>query len=61
MPHEAYVQLVCPECGKNWEKTPSELPTHDENFSCPACHATRRTAEFMRTERDLKNLKRLQT
>jgi Zn finger protein HypA/HybF involved in hydrogenase expression len=53
------VQLSCPECQKNWESTPSELPTHDENFSCPNCHATRRTAVFMRTDRDLENLKRL--
>jgi ssDNA-binding Zn-finger/Zn-ribbon topoisomerase 1 len=59
MAHEAYVQLTCPECQKNWESTPSELPTHDENFSCPNCHATRRTAVFMRTDRDLENLKRL--
>lgn len=60
MGHEAYVQLYCPECRKDWEQKPSELPAADENFDCPNCAATRRTAEFMRTERDLKNLKRLQ-
>jgi len=61
MAHEAYVQLLCPECQKSWEMTPSELPQHDENYSCPGCHATRRTAVFMRTERDLENLKRLES
>jgi len=60
MAHEAFVQLSCPECSKNWESTPSELPAHDENFSCPECHATRRMALFTRTDRDLENLKRLQ-
>jgi len=28
-------------------------------FHCPNCHATRRTAEFTRTERDLETLKQL--
>jgi len=60
MAHEAFVQLDCPERSKNWESTPSELPAHNVNFSCPNCHATRRLAEFMRTDRDLENLKRLQ-
>ena len=59
MPHEAYVQLVCPECRKAWEATPSDLPTPEQNYSCPNCHATRRVAEFMRTDRDLQNLKKL--
>lgn len=53
------MRLVCPECTKDWEANPGDLPAVDENFSCPDCHATRRTAEFMRTDRDLENLKRL--
>jgi ssDNA-binding Zn-finger/Zn-ribbon topoisomerase 1 len=57
MAHEAYVQLLCPECNKDWESTPSELPEPAENFSCPDCHATRRLSEFMRTDRDLETLK----
>ncbi|ELY67332.1 hypothetical protein C489_11233 [Natrinema versiforme JCM 10478] len=28
-------------------------------FHCPNCHASRRTAEFMRTDRDLQTLKQL--
>ncbi|MFB6267977.1 MAG: hypothetical protein ABEI31_09985 [Halodesulfurarchaeum sp.] len=59
MPHEAYVQLYCSECGKAWEDNPSDLPEADSNFHCPNCHATRRMAEFMRTDRDLEMLKRL--
>lgn len=58
--NEAYVRLLCPECNKSWERGPGDLPRHDRNFSCPRCHATRRTAEFMRTERDLETLKRLE-
>jgi tRNA(Ile2) C34 agmatinyltransferase TiaS len=50
---EAFVRLLCPECGKEWESNPTGLPETRENFSCPSCHATRRLTEFMRTERDL--------
>jgi len=57
---EAFVQLVCPECAKDWESSPSDLPQHDDMFHCPNCHATRRTAEFTRTNRDLETLKSLQ-
>ena len=56
---EAYVQLVCPACAKSWEKNPSGLPAADESFDCPECAESRRTAEFMRTDRDLENLKAL--
>ncbi|MFB6309048.1 MAG: hypothetical protein ABEH35_06940 [Haloarculaceae archaeon] len=57
---EAYVRLLCPECQKDWESTPSDLPTPDRTFHCPGCHASRRLAEFMRTEHDLQTLKGLQ-
>jgi predicted RNA-binding Zn-ribbon protein involved in translation (DUF1610 family) len=56
---EAYVRLLCPECGKDWESTPSELPQPKEMFHCPNCHASHRMAEFARTERDLETLKNL--
>jgi len=57
---EAYVRLLCPECTKDWESTPSDLPTHDTTFHCPNCHASRRLAEFARTDSDLRTLKGLQ-
>jgi tRNA(Ile2) C34 agmatinyltransferase TiaS len=57
---ETFVRLLCPECGKDWESTPSKLPASRNNFSCPACHATRRLAEFMRTERDLETLRQFE-
>ncbi|MFW5896095.1 MAG: hypothetical protein ACOCUA_01785 [archaeon] len=57
---EAYVQLLCPECTKGWQSSPSELPDPREMYHCPNCHATRLTAEFMRTERDLEALQTLQ-
>lgn len=57
---EAFVRLTCPECGKDWESNPSELPSYRENFSCTSCHATRRLSEFMRTERDLEIVKEFQ-
>ena len=60
MAHEAYVQLVCPECQKSWEQNPKDLPAPEKNFQCPNCHASRRTSVFMRTDRDLKTLKQLQ-
>jgi uncharacterized Zn ribbon protein len=59
--NEAFVQLLCPECEKNWEATPTDLPAPDAEFTCPDCEAERRTAEFMRTDRDLEVLKDLQT
>ncbi|ELZ81499.1 MULTISPECIES: DUF7836 family putative zinc-binding protein [Haloferax] len=57
---EAFVRLLCPECGKDWETTPTDLPPHRDNFSCQGCGTTRRTAEFMRTERDLQTLKQFE-
>ena len=56
---ETFVQLLCPECTKAWESTPDDLPGSRANFHCPNCHASRRTAEFMRTERDLQTLRTL--
>jgi transposase-like protein len=53
---EAFVRLLCPECKKDWETKPSDLHGPRQNFSCPGCHATRRLAEFMRTEHDLNTL-----
>jgi predicted RNA-binding Zn-ribbon protein involved in translation (DUF1610 family) len=58
--NETYVRLLCPECDKDWEEGPDELPAPDEMFHCPNCHATRRTSEFTRTERDLETLKQFQ-
>jgi len=55
--NETYVRLVCPECEKDWESSPADLPAHDEEFTCPECGTVRRTAEFTRTERDLETLK----
>jgi len=57
---EAFVRLVCPECDKEWQDTPAELPQLRTNFSCPHCHATQRLTEFMRTERDLEAVKAFQ-
>jgi predicted RNA-binding Zn-ribbon protein involved in translation (DUF1610 family) len=58
---EAFVRLLCPECKKDWEKTPADLPGLRSNFSCPNCHATRRLAEFMRTDRDLETVKQFES
>ncbi len=56
---ETYVRLLCPECAKDWESNPSELPEAKSMFHCPNCHASRRTAEFTRTEKDLETLQAL--
>jgi predicted RNA-binding Zn-ribbon protein involved in translation (DUF1610 family) len=56
---ETYVRLLCPECNKDWEKSPDDLPAPGDLFHCPNCHASRRTAEFARTDHDLQTLKQL--
>ncbi|RQG89952.1 hypothetical protein EA462_08055 [Natrarchaeobius halalkaliphilus] len=56
---ETTVRLLCPECAKDWQVSPSELPESTGMFHCPNCHASRRTGEFMRTDRDLQTLKQL--
>ena len=59
--NEAFVQLSCPECTKDWEAKPMELPARDEPFACPDCEEQRPTAEFMRTDRDLEVLKEFES
>ncbi|PSP78467.1 hypothetical protein BRC81_07960 [Halobacteriales archaeon QS_1_68_20] len=56
---ETYVRLLCPECKKDWEAAPDELPEATDDFDCPGCDASRRTAEFTRTDHDLQTLKQL--
>ena len=56
---ETYVRLLCPECTKAWEASPDALPGAGDLFHCPNCHASRRTAEFTRTDHDLQTLKQL--
>ncbi|WP_338729174.1 hypothetical protein [Haladaptatus sp. DJG-WS-42] len=57
---EAYVRLLCPECGKDWESTPGDLPPLKTTFHCPNCHASRMLSEYMRTEHDLDTLKQFE-
>ena len=54
---EAHVELVCPDCRKHWESTPSKVAAPDESFDSPDCGARRRLAEFTRTSRDLEGLR----
>ena len=56
---ETFVRLVCPACTKDWQQSPSKLPSHDDSFQCPDCSERRRMAEFARTDRDLETLKQL--
>lgn len=56
---ETYVRLVCPECRKDWQTSPDDLPGADATFECPDCGDARPTAEFTRTEHDLRTLKEL--
>ena len=53
------MRLVCPECRKDWEESPDDLPGTTDVFDCPNCHASRRTSEFARTDHDLQTLKSL--
>lgn len=50
---ETFVELVCPDCEKYWEASPSELPGADEPFDCPDCGERRPLSEFARSSRDL--------
>lgn len=59
MTTEAEVRLLCLECEKSWRESPRDLPDPATDFSCPSCHVTRKTAEFMRTDHDLQTLKQL--
>ncbi len=59
--NEAFVRLPCAVGEKGWEATPTDLPAPDAAFTCPGCDAERRTAEFMRTGRDLEVLTEMQT
>lgn len=54
---EAFVELVCPACEKNWEKSPTELPEPKESFACPDCGERRPLSEFTRSDRDLEILR----
>jgi hypothetical protein len=54
---ETYVRLLCPDCNKDWESAPGDLPAADEPHGCPDCETSRPTAEFARTEHDLRTLK----
>jgi DNA-directed RNA polymerase subunit RPC12/RpoP len=57
--NEATVRLVCPECGKDWQTDPVDLPESGRTFHCPNCHASRRLSEYLHTERDLQVLQKL--
>lgn len=57
---DAFVRLVCPECGKEWQENPAALRDLRSEFTCSACDETRRLAEFMRTERDLETVEQFQ-
>lgn len=56
---ETHVRLLCPECGKDWQTSPDDLPASKRTYHCPNCHASRRLSEFMRTEHDLRTLQQL--
>lgn len=55
----AYVQLLCPNCEKDWEENASDLPALDDTFYCPDCHTGHPLAEFARTQRDVETLEQL--
>jgi hypothetical protein len=53
---ESWVELVCPDCGRDWEETVADLPEPSEEFRCEGCDTEGRTAEFLRTARGLEIL-----
>lgn len=54
---EAFVELVCPECEKHWEESPSNLPDPDASFDCPDCEGRHPLSEYARTNTDLEVLR----
>lgn len=57
--NETFVRLVCPECTKDWQEKPGDLPESNRMFHCPNCYVSRRMSEFTRTEHDLRTLKQM--
>lgn len=57
---ESWIALECPECGEDWEASPSELPGPDATFQCQHCDHEGRMAEFVRTQRSLEILREFQ-
>lgn len=55
--NEAFIELLCPDCEKHWESSPTTLPAPDADFQCPDCAARHRTAEFMKNTRSLEVLR----
>lgn len=53
---EAFVQLLCPVCGKDWQANLNELPEPGEEVTCDDCDAARPISEFTRTQRDFEVL-----
>jgi predicted RNA-binding Zn-ribbon protein involved in translation (DUF1610 family) len=58
--NESFVQLLCPECSKNWTTNPTKLGPLDSPFDCPDCDERRPTREFLRTHRDLEMVKQFE-
>ena len=53
---EAWIQLDCPVCDKQWEANPANLPAPERTLTCQSCGSNRRTSEFLKTARDFEIL-----
>ena len=49
---EAFVQILCPKCEKDWQVTLDEVPEPGAEMTCDNCNTTRSVSEFTRTSRD---------
>lgn len=54
---EAWIPLLCPECGEVWESPPNDLPAPGTEFVCTHCGRERPVAEFVKTKEGLEMLK----
>lgn len=54
---EAWIRLLCPECGESWQANPTDLPGPRDRMNCGHCDGHRPTAEFARTDRDYEILR----
>lgn len=53
---EAWIELQCSECDREWEANPADLPGPDDSFTCDGCGTTRPMPEFTKTARGLEIL-----
>ena len=53
---DAFVRILCPSCGKDWQANLNKVPEPGAEMTCDDCGTTRSVSEFTRTSRDFEIL-----